>query len=65
MSHNNIVQVHKPVKSVNLCFDLNDLDKVRFLRSKLMKEHAKNYESNLYVDQESRNYPPNQIQLLA
>ena len=59
------MELDKPVKSVNLCFDMGDLDKVRELREKLMKEHKKHYESSLYVDQQSKNYPPNQIQLLG
>ena len=54
-----------PVKSVTLCFDVADLEKVKHLKDKIMKEHVDNYESNGYIDEHSKNYPPSQIQLLA
>ena len=65
MSKHNIDKLHKPIKSVNLCFDLNDISKVREIREKIMKEHCNNYDQSHYVDEQSPNYPPNQVQLIS
>ena len=54
----------KSVRSVTLCYDLNDIQKVKNSKERLMNEKIEG-EAGAYLDKDSRNYVPNQIQMLA